>query len=90
MERNAINLISFGMLMVSSILYFLSSFIIPQDYVFWKAGIQLFAIVSGAFLLLYNGKRGYNAKWFQYGSYLYYPIHLGIIFLIGMLITLLS
>jgi len=33
-------------------------------------------MISGALILLYNGRRGYNAKWFQYGSYLYYPLHI--------------
>lgn len=33
-------------------------------------------------LMLYNGKRGYNAKWFQYGSYAYFPLHLIILFAI--------
>lgn len=90
MERTAINLFSFGLLMVASLLYFLSSFAIPDDFVYWQPWIQIFAIASGAFLLLYNGKRGYNAKWFQYGSYLFYPVHIGIIFGIATLIMLLT
>ena len=57
-----------------------------SDAVFWDYTQQLFAILSGAFILFYSGRRGYNAKWFQYGSYLYYPIHIGIIALI-MIIT---
>ena len=54
--------------------------------VFWDYNQQLFAIISGAFVLFYSGKRGYNAKWFQIGSYIYYPLHIGIIALI-ILIT---
>lgn len=50
--------------------------------VFWDSGIQLYAILSGALLLLYSGKRGYNAKWFQYGAYLYYPLHVLVIAII--------
>ena len=50
--------------------------------VFWDAGVQLYAILSGALLLFYSGKRGYNAKWFQYGAYLYYPLHIFVIAII--------
>ena len=55
--------------------------------VYWDADTQLFAIISGAFILFYNGKRGYNAKWFQYGSYLYYPLHLAVIILIYIIVN---
>lgn len=50
--------------------------------VFWDAGIQLYAILSSALLLCYSGKRGYNAKWFQVGTYVYYPLHILIIAII--------
>ncbi len=89
LERNAANIICIGMLIFASLLYFLSSFIIPEDYVYWNPVIQNFAMVAGAFLLLYNGRRGYNAKWFQYGSYLFYPLHIAIIFGIGLLVMIL-
>ena len=86
-ERHAINIISVLMLAASSILYYYISNLMDPDIVTLKMiKIQLFAMFSGAFILLYNGRRGYNKKWFQYGSYLYYPIHLGIIFLIFELI----
>ena len=86
-ERHAINIISVLMLAASSILYYYISTLMDPDIVTLKMiKIQLFAMFSGAFILLYNGRRGYNKKWFQYGSYLYYPIHLGIIFLIFELI----
>jgi len=49
---------------------------------------QLFAIFAGLLLLLYNNKRGYSKKWFAYGCYLYYPLHIGILALIFYLITL--
>ena len=48
---------------------------------------SMFALISGAFVLLYSGKRGYNAKWFKYGQYLYYPLHLLVLYGITMLIT---
>ena len=81
-ERNTLNIISVIALAVISLIYYILGQIMPTQYVFWDAIMQLFAIVSGAFILLYNGLRGYNKKWFQYGSYLYYPIHMVILYLI--------
>ena len=81
-ERNTLNIISVTALAVISLIYYILGQIMPTQYVFWDAIMQLFAIVSGAFILLYNGLRGYNKKWFQYGSYLYYPIHMVILYLI--------
>ena len=81
--RLGVALIQIFMLAFVSILYYLFYYIWP-DGVFWDRSTQLLAIISGAFILLYNEKRGYNAKWFQYGSYLYYPLHLGIIMMIYM------
>ena len=68
-------------LVVVSFAYYAFKYIWPQG-VFWDPDTQLYAIISGAFILCYNGKRGYNAKWFQYGSYLYYPLHLMVIILV--------
>ena len=41
-----------------------------------KVPLQAFAI--GAFLpiSLYNGQKGGGGKWLQYGSYLFYPVHM--------------
>ena len=85
-ERYALNIFSFGVVTILTVVLFVVSLVIPQDMIFWQRGIQNAAIIGGAFLLLYSGKRGYNAKWFQYGSYLYYPIHLLVIFGIGLLL----
>ena len=91
LERNAINIVSVLLLAVLSvILYFSESFISANIYYMPAAmtDIQIYAIISGAFILLYNGRRGYNRKWFQYGSYLYYPLHLAIIVLIFVLVNM--
>ena len=85
-ERHSINIISVLMLAIASLLFYLCGQMMPQKYIFWLQDIQLFAIVSGAFVLLYNGYRGYNKKWFQYGSYLYYPLHMAILYLIFSLL----
>ena len=85
-ERHALNIISVLMLIVASLLYYICSKMMPAKYVDWDIDMQLLAILSGAFILLYSGRRGYNKKWFQYGSYLYYPIHMIILYIISSLI----
>ena len=87
-EQFAYNLFAFAMTVFMTIGFYLLTFVLPAPYVFWQAEMQNAAIIAGALLLLYNGKRGYNAKWFQYGCYLYYPLHLLLIFGIGALISL--
>lgn len=42
--------------------------------------VQSYSILSSLFVILYNGKRGYNARWFRIFSYLFYPLHIIIIF----------
>ena len=84
--RLLVNVFAIFLATIVHIGFYLTAYAWP-DGVFWDYQIQLYAIFSGAFILLYSGKRGYNAKWFQYGSYLYYLIHLGIILLIMIIIN---
>ena len=85
-ERNATNIISVLMLAIATLAFYICGELMPLKYVFWMQDIQMYAIISGAFILLYNGRRGYNKKWFQYGSYLYYPLHMAILYLIFSLL----
>ena len=87
-ERHTINIISSLMIVGASFLLYYIGTLMKTEYVFWMLKVQLFATFSGVFILLYNGRRGYNKKWFQYGSYLFYPIHIGIIFVIFQIIGL--
>lgn len=48
---------------------------------------ETWALGSIVFILFYSGKRGYNAKWFQYASYLYFPLHLVIIYFVFYIIN---
>lgn len=79
------NIFSVFVLIVVSLLHYSIGFFNP-NWAFWDYTCQLNAIFAGAFLLLYNGKRGYNSKWFQYGCYLYYPLHILILGLIILLV----
>ena len=87
-EQMASNLFSILILAVIVLIYYFSYILLSQHIymgVIYK--VQLYSIISGAFILLYNGRRGYNKKWFQYGSYLYYPLHLAIIAVIAAIVT---
>lgn len=47
---------------------------------------QGFAILSLIFIWLYNGEKGYNAKWFKYFCYLFYPAHALILYLLAQFV----
>ena len=84
-SRILVSLLQIVVLAFLRIFLYIFKYIWPSG-VYWDIEIQLFAIISGAFILCYNGQRGYNAKWFQVMSYLYYPLHLGIIILLFVII----
>ena len=44
--------------------------------------IQAFAILSIIPICLYNGEKGKGGKWLQYGSYVFYPLHMLILWLL--------
>lgn len=83
-ERTTVNILSIAFLITITLLFhFFSSTLMVE-----AMDEQIWAMLAGAFILLYNGKRGYNSKWFEYGGYAYYPVHILIIALVFYLITL--
>ena len=80
------NLIAVFILVVITSIYFILIRFILSITTFID---PTFGIFSGALLLFYNGKRGYNKNWFKYGCYIYYPLHLLIIFGVFAIISLL-
>lgn len=47
---------------------------------------QGFALLSFIPILLYNGEQGYHSKPFQYGCYLFYPVHMLILSIVSLYI----
>ena len=47
---------------------------------------ETWALLAIPIVLFYSGKQGYKSKWFQYASYLYFPLHLVIIYFVFYLI----
>lgn len=90
-ERLAINVVSVCLFVVIAVSYYLFGMWMTLNELghfgaFWDYGQQNFMLISSAFVLLYSGLRGYNAKWFKYGQYLYYPLHILLIYGIFTLI----
>ena len=44
--------------------------------------IQGFAVLALVPIWLYNGKKGFGGKGFQWGAYLFYPVHLLVLYLL--------
>ena len=84
--RFMVNLLMVFFATIIHLFYYSFRYIWPEG-IFWDYTQQLFAILSSAFILFYSGKRGYNAKWFQIGSYIYYPLHIGIIAIIFIIVN---
>ena len=43
---------------------------------------ETYSLLAIPLLYLYNGKRGYDSKAFRWITYLYFPVHLVVLFLI--------
>lgn len=76
----------FLLLSLNLVVYFLNPLYRGVNIFIDDPEIQLNSMFAVFFLLVYNGKRGYNSKWIQYGMYLYFPIHLILIYLFFMII----
>lgn len=87
-HRFATNLFIGLSIVIATLGLYVLGLITNSSFVFWDYSLQNYAMISGALLLLYNGKRGYNAVWFKYGCYLYYPLHMLVIYGIANLIYL--
>ena len=83
-KQSLTNIIQGLFLLIVNLMIYLLAF--NQNLDIYTSSIQTWSMFAALFLLFYNGKRGYNKKWFQYSTYLYFPVHLIIIFLIFFLI----
>ena len=80
-----------GIFVLVTVLFWALSYL-PMDWsldYYYMSGVvltQTYCLLAIVPIILYSGKRGYDAKWFRYFEYLYYPMHLAIIALIFVLI----
>ena len=83
-ERTTKNLVSSVFLIILTVAF---SFMDKHGlHLIFSIPWQIYSLFAFIPILLYSGKRGYNAKWFQYGCYFYFPAHLILLFLIFSLI----
>lgn len=82
--RNTLSAILF--LSFSMIIYFLNPIWNNKGLFTEMNSIQVYSIFALIPILLYNGERGYNKKWFKYGCYLFFPLHIIIIYLISLFV----
>ena len=72
------NLQIIGMLVIC---YFMNSALVPIGGI--RVPIELFAALALIPIFLYSGKKSTNAKWIQTAFYLFYPVHLLVLYLIS-------
>ncbi len=87
--RSITNLFMVGSLVVLCVIMYCLSYISYNGRAFldiYTASIETWCVFAAIIILLYNGQLGYHKKWFQYGCYLYFPVHIILIFLIFFLI----
>lgn len=82
--RNTLSAILF--LSFSMIIYLLNPIWNNKGLFTEMNSIQVYSIFALIPILLYNGERGYNKKWFKYGCYLFFPLHILIIYLISLFV----
>lgn len=68
------------MIVLTNIIFFIICMYFPYFNQLLVMSVQDYSIISIIFVILYNGKRGYSSKWFKIFNYLFYPLHLIIIF----------
>lgn len=82
----------YGILFILSFYFYRYSFCIPfflqvlltvAHYLLFQLPVQYYALFSWIFILLYNNRRGYRMR---YLFYIYYPLHLVILYLIFFMI----
>ena len=80
-------IISIGIL--SLLMYLLTYFATDQAILNTDCVVNTYFLISIIFIYFYNGKLGKTNIYIKSAYYLFYPVHLGIIFLITYLISLL-
>lgn len=82
LDQKSKNLMSGIVIVLTSLCYYLFYKIIGADPFYLLIAFDSIAMLP---ILFYSGERGYNKKWFRIFSYLYFPLHLVLIFIIMVL-----
>ncbi len=63
--------------------YYFTITVHGHEFEIVQQGLALFALIP---IWLYHEKQGYHSKWFQYVCYLFYPVHMLVIYVVWQLI----
>ncbi len=83
--RSLVNLIMAIALFVLNILIWFLTYLSPSLDLYF-ADVQTWSLLAGIIIILYNGRRGYDKKWFRIWSYAFFPTHIALIALIFALL----
>lgn len=90
--RMMVNITQASFLFLVNVVIFALSYITYNGIAFldlYTASVETWSIMAILLILFYNGVRGYNKPWFKYGSYIYFPVHIIIIFAVFYVIYML-
>jgi hypothetical protein len=76
---------SAGLFIVNFLWYIL--YLVSANQALAFIGIQSYSVVAGLFIALYTGTLGFQPKWFKRFSYLYYPLHFIVLFVLYSIIV---
>lgn len=79
------NSLALVFLVIVNLVYWMITYIIPSTNTL-NASMQVVSLFSGVILLFYNGKKGYSSSLVKWACYLYYPLHLGILYIVYLII----
>ena len=84
--RKLVNILGASAFFAVAVIFWGISYIGITDYARpfdnYGMAIQSYCLLALPLIYLYSGKRGYDSPVFRIGTYIYYPLHLAIIFLI--------
>lgn len=84
--QGMVNTIAITSIVFFTVIFWAIAYFMPSIDPYFSILPQSYCILACLFIAFYNGERGWGAKWFQYASYLYYPLHLALIGIIFGLI----
>ncbi len=84
--RTLTNQLAIASLILSTLVFWALARVAPEVDPY-HMDFQTWCLMAGVLLYGYNGRRGYDAKWFRYASYAYYPVHLALLALIFGLLS---
>lgn len=80
-EQMAKNIFSVIILVLINVFFYFMAPNMDQALIgYTDFNLQINAVLAAFLIFFYNGKRGYGASWFKYGCYLYYAIHMILVY----------